>query len=80
MYRWLVGELREGLEFVDAESGVLRSPEEMEAQIGVVASLMGEIPHLKVQAIAERLDRQKGELVKYLLPLQEELLAQVGDT
>ena len=63
-YRWLVSELREGLEFV-VESGGLRSPEEMETLIGVVADLMREIPHAKAQAVAERLTRQKGELVKY---------------
>jgi len=43
---------------------------------------MREMPPFKVQAVAERLQRQKGELVKYLDPLQEklaELMAQVGD-
>jgi len=80
-YSWLVSELREGVEFV-TESGCLRSMEEMEALIGVVADLMRELPHLKVQGVADRLQRQKGELVKYLEPLQEqlaELRAQVGD-
>ncbi len=80
-YRWLVQELREGLEFV-TPSGGLRSANEMEILISAVADLMREIPHLKVQAVAERLKRQKGELVKYLAPLQEklaELMAQVGD-
>jgi len=70
------------LEFVDAERGGLRNVEEMETLRGVVASLMGEIPHPKVQVVAERLKRQKGELVKYLDPLQEklaELPEQVGD-
>jgi hypothetical protein len=80
-YRWLVQELREGLEFV-TPSGDLRSANEMETIISVVADLMLTIPHLKVQVVAERLKRQKGELVKYLYPLQEklaELMAQVGD-
>jgi len=80
-YSWLVHELREGLELV-TERGGLRSVEEMEALIGVVADLMQEIPHLKAQAVADRLQRQKGELVKSLEPLQEkfaELTAQVGD-
>jgi hypothetical protein len=81
-YSWLVSELREGFFFVDAESGLLRSEKEMEARIGVVALLMRELHHLSVQAVAERLERQKGELVKYLTPLQEklaELEAEVGD-
>lgn len=81
-YSWLVSELREGLEFVTAR-GCLRSAEEMEDLIGVVADLMREIPHPKVQAVADRLQRQKGELVKYLEPLQEKLAefrVQVGDT
>jgi hypothetical protein len=80
-YRWLVSELREGLEFV-THWGCLRSVEEMEDLIGVVADLMREIPHKKGQAVADRLQRQKGELVKYLEPLQEklaELRVQVGD-
>ena len=89
---WLVSELREGLELVTArgclrgKSGCTtasRSAEEMEDLIGVVADLMREIPHPKVQAVADRLQRQKGELVKYLEPLQEKLAefrVQVGDT
>jgi len=83
MYSWLVKELREGLEFVDAESGFLRSVYEMEAVVKVVAELMREIPHPKVQAVALRLERQKVELIKYLEPLQEELAqleAQVGNS
>jgi hypothetical protein len=54
----------------------------MEATIGAVADLMREIPHPKAQAVADRLVRQKGALVKYLDPLQEklaELTVQVGD-
>ena len=80
-YHWLVSELREGLEFVTG-SGCLQSPEGMEAVIGVVADLIQEIPHTSTQAVADRLHRQKGELVKYLEPLKEkfaELMAQVGD-
>ncbi len=50
-YSWLVEEVKEGLEFVSAESGLLRSVEKMEAQIQVVASLMQEIPHIKVHAV-----------------------------
>ena len=67
---------------MDAESGFLRNVKEMESLIEVVASLMREIPSIKTQAVAERLERQKDELVKYLVPLQEELaefIAQVGD-
>lgn len=82
MYSWLVSELREGFFFVDAESGFLRNLKEMESAIQVAAELMREIPNIKVHAVAERLERQKGELVKYLVPLQEELMeliAQVGD-
>jgi len=81
-YSWLVVELRQGLEVVDTQSGGLRKAEEMETLIGVIASLMEEIPHPKVQAVAERFLRQKGELVKYLTPLHEklaELIEQVGD-
>jgi hypothetical protein len=86
MYRWLVSELREGVEFVSAAGALwaraLRSRQEMEAQIQVIATLMQEIPHTSVQRVAERLQRQKGELVKSLEPLQEEfatLTVQVGD-
>jgi hypothetical protein len=80
-YHWLVSELREGLEFVTT-SGGLRSANEMETLIEAVADLMLTIPHPKVTEVAERLQRQKGELVKYLEPLQEqlaELTTQVGD-
>jgi hypothetical protein len=82
LYSWLVGELRQGLEIVDAQSGLLRSATEMEAFLEGVALLMRELPVASVLAVAERLQRQKGELVKYLVPLQEkvaELIAQVGD-
>jgi len=43
---------------------------------------MREIPHPSVMAVADRLERQKGELVKSLVPLEEklaELQVQVGD-
>jgi hypothetical protein len=40
----------------------------METRIEVVADWMQELPHLKVRAVADRLVRQKGELVKSLLP------------
>ena len=82
MYSWLVGELREGFFFVSAETGRVRSVEEMETLLQVVATLMREVPHLKVQAVALRLERQNGELVKYLEPLKEkvaELQTQVGN-
>lgn len=82
LYSWLVGELRQGLDIVDTQRGLLRSAPEMEACIEGVVLLMREIPSVKVLAVAERLQRQKGELVKYLVPLQEkvaELQAQVGD-
>jgi hypothetical protein len=45
----------------------------MDTLRGVVAALMREIPHLKVQTVADRLQRQKGERVKSLLPLLEKL-------
>jgi len=51
---------------VDAQSGFLRSATEMETCIEAVALLMREIPHPSVQAVAQRLERQKGELVKSL--------------
>jgi hypothetical protein len=54
----------------------------MSTLIGVVSELMLTIPSEKVRVVSERLERQKGELVKYLEPLQEELLAlkqQVGN-
>jgi hypothetical protein len=81
-YNWLVKELREGFFFV-TEGGLLRSVEEMESLIGIIADLMQEMPHPKVQAVALHLKRQKSELVKYLSPLQEklaELTAQVGNS